>query len=101
MDDERYQRDAAALIAAKGVAANKSFVLLFAICFLVAAVGLLVIGVSGLWGWVTVAVLGVVGGLGAWSGKMDALMTLGVAVIAGLTGALSAVVAAFVMLGVR
>lgn len=97
----KFSRDAAALQAARGVMAQKSFFLLFFVCFLVAAVGLLTIGVSGLWGWVLVAVLGVLGGLGAWSGKMDELMTLGVAAIGGICGIVSLIVAVFVVLGIR
>ena len=97
----KYHRDAAALQAAKGIMAQKSFLLLFFICFLVASVGLLTIGVSGLWGWVLVAVLGVLGGLGAWSGKMDEMMTLGVAAIGAVCGVISLIVAVFVVLGIR
>jgi hypothetical protein len=99
--DGRYQRDAALLQGARTIAANKSFVLLFAICALVGAVGLLVVAVSGLWGWITVAALLVIGGAGVFSGKMDELMTLGVATIAGLTGILSVIVTAYVILGIR
>jgi hypothetical protein len=99
--DGRYQRDAAVLQQARTISMNKSFFLLFFICLLVAAVGLLTVGVSGMWGWITVAVLGVLGGLGAWSGKMDTLMTLGVAALAGATGVLSAIVTVYVILGIR
>lgn len=101
LDDGRYARDAAALQQARGISANKSFILLFAICFLVGAVGLLTVGVSGMWGWITVAALGVLGGVGAWSGRMESLMTLGVAGIAALTGVMSIIVTAFVILGIR
>ncbi|MDQ3034526.1 MAG: hypothetical protein M3Y87_19105 [Myxococcota bacterium] len=99
--DGRYQRDAAVLQQARTISANKSFFLLFTICILVSAVGLLTVGVSGMWGWITVAVLGVLGGVGAWSGKMDSLMTLGVATMAGATGVLSAIVTVYVILGIR
>ena len=99
--DGRYQRDAAALAQARTIGANKSFILLFAICVLVGLTGLLVVGVSGMWGWITVAALGVIGGAGAFSGKMDELMTLGVALIAALTGVLSVIVTAYVLLGIR
>lgn len=98
--DVRYQRDAAVLAQARTIAANKSFILLFFICVLVLSVGLLTVGVSGLWGWVTVAVLGIVGGIGAWSGRMDSLMTLGIATIAGVTGILSVIVTIYVWLGI-
>lgn len=99
--DGRYARDAALLAQARTISMNKSFILLFVICFLVGAVGLLVVGVSGLWGWITVAVLGLIGGAGVFSGKMDELMTLGVAAISGLTGILSIIVTAYVLLGIR
>ncbi len=98
--DARYQRDAAALAQARTISGNKSFILLFTICILVISVGLLTIGVSGMWGWVTVATLALVGGAGAWSGKMDSLMTLGIATIAGMTGVLSVIVTAYVLLGI-
>lgn len=97
----KYHRDAAALQAAKGIMAQKSFLLLFFICFAVAAVGLLTIGISGPWGWVLVAVVSVLGGVGGFSGKMDEMMTLGVAGIGAVCGVISLVVAVFVVLGIR
>ncbi len=99
--DGRYQRDVALLQQARTISMNKSFFLLFSICVLVAAVGLLTVGVSGMWGWITVAVLGVLGGAGMASGKMDALMTLGIAAIAAGTGVVSAIVTVYVVLGIR
>jgi hypothetical protein len=98
--DGRYQRDAATLAQAQTISANKSFILLFVICILVFSVGLLTVGVSGMWGWVTVAALGLIGGAGIMSGKMDSLMTLGIATVAGATGVLSVIVTAYVLLGI-
>src|SRR5690606_35090340 len=97
--DGRFQRDAALLAQARTLSQNKSFLLLFFICFLVAATGLLVVAVSGMWGWITVAVLGAGGGLGVFTGKMDELMTLGIAAIGGLTGILSIIVTGYVLFG--
>lgn len=97
--DGRYARDAALLAQARTISMNKGFILLFVICFLVAAVGLLVVAVSGLWGWVTVAALLAVGAAGTFSGKMDELMTLGTAVISALTGLLSIAVTAYLIFG--
>lgn len=97
--DGRYARDAALLAQARTLSMNKGFLLLFVICFLVGAVGLLVVAVSGLWGWVTVAVLALVGGAGFFSGKMDELMTLGVAGVSALTGILSIAVTGYILFG--
>ena len=99
--DARYQRDAALLQAAKSLGQNKGFLLLFLICFLVGAVGLLTVGVSGMWGLITVAVLLAVGGVGAVTGKMEEMMTLGVAAIAGLSGIVCMIVAVYVLAGIR
>jgi len=97
--DARYARDAALLAQARTISMNKGFILLFVICFLVAAVGLLSVAVSGLWGWVTVGVLAVFGGVGVFSGKMNELMTLGTAGISAFTGIVSIAVTAYIMLG--
>lgn len=97
--DARFARDAALLAQARTISMNKSFFLLFFICFLISAVGLLVIAVSGLWGWVTVGVLLAVGAAGVFSGKMDELMTLGTAGISAVTGIVSIAVTAYLVLG--
>jgi hypothetical protein len=99
--DGRFQRDASALVQAKGIMMNKSFFLLFFIAALVSAVGLLVIGVSGVNGWILSAAVGVLGGVGVATGKADALMTLGVAAIGAVCGVISIIVAVLVILGVR
>jgi uncharacterized membrane protein len=97
--DARYQREVAALIEARGIKMNKSFILLFFICVLVALIGLLVVAVSGLAGWVLVAVLGVIGGIGAWSGKGEMLMLLGAALLALVSGVFSVIVTIYVFAG--
>jgi len=101
MDDARYQREAAELVAAKGIAYNKSFILLFFIAVLVAVVGSLVIIISALPGWIILGTVLGVGGAGVASGKMDALMTLGVASLAGISGIMAVIVTAYVMLGIE
>lgn len=98
--DARYARDAALLAQARTISMNKGFLLLFFISFLVSAVGLLVVAVSGFWGWVTVGVLLAVGGAGVFSGKMDELMTLGTAVISAITGVVSIAVTAYLVFGI-
>jgi hypothetical protein len=97
--DARYQRDAAALIQARGIGMNKSLLVLFFVCVVGALVSAIVVAVSGAPGWALVATVGTLGGVGAWSGKMDTLMLAAIAGLALLSGVLSAVVAVLVIAG--
>jgi hypothetical protein len=97
--DSRYQRDVAALTEARGIMMNKSFFLMFFLCALFSALGLLIVAISGVPGWVLVAVLGLIGGAGVASGKMDSLMLWGLMLIAAASGVASAIVAVMVFAG--
>ncbi len=101
LDSSRYQRDLADLQAARGVAMNKGIILLFLIVALVSVVGLLVVGVSGLAGWILVAVIVGIGVGGTVSGKMDVLMTLGVALLGAITGVMALIATTYVLLGLH
>lgn len=79
--------------------ANKSFFLLFGIAILVAVVGLLCIFVAKTAGWVTFGSLAGLAAIGHFTGKSDALMTLGVALVSGVCGVLTLIVAAYHFMG--
>lgn len=92
-------RDTAALQRAQSIAGQPSFLVLFAVCALVAATGILTLFVAGLWGLVVFGGIVALVAISAVTNQGDNIM-MGVAgILAVISGSLSIGVLIFVMTG--
>jgi hypothetical protein len=92
-------RDTAALERAQSIAGQPSFLVLFFVCAIVAAAGIVSLIVAGLWGFVTFGGIAALVAVAVVTKQGDNIMMGVASIVALISGALSIGVLVFVMTG--
>lgn len=97
MDNEHLlQRDIEILQRARSIGKNMSALMMFGVALMVAVLGLISVGISGMWGWVTFGAIIVYVVADSFLKLGEKAAMVGIALISGVLGLLTLAVVAYV-----